>query len=178
MAMAGNIFLIALLMLASGFSFATVAYAQEGWLERPTTKGTLDIRVEPIWGDNGSATFRVSFLNPGTDTFHEHQDYDFRILKNETEVFSAARQTGQTLIHNVEGTITVPYTFQENGDYTIQLYLAGTGIAPTIPTEEVATFPIQVIPEFPAGALGAIAALMSTAIVIARLRARSRFFPF
>lgn len=167
--MASSIFLIALL-LASGFSYATGAYAQEGGWERPTSKGTLDIHIEPTWKENGNATFRVSFFNPGTDTLHEHQDYDFRILKDGTEVFSAARQTGQTLIHNVEGTITVPYPFQENGDYTIQLYLAGTGIAPTIPTEEVANFPVQVTPEFPTGALGVVVALMTTAIVFARRR--------
>jgi len=166
--MASSIFMIALL-LVSVFSVAAVAHAQEGEMTGTTSKGTLDIRVEPTWSDGGSATFRVSFLNPGTDTLHEHQDYDFRILKDGTEVFSAARQTGQALIHNVEGTITVPYTFQENGDYTIQIYLAGTGITPTIPTDEEATFPIQVTPEFPAGALGAIAALMTTAIVLARL---------
>lgn len=167
--MASSIFLIALL-LAPVFSVATAAYAQEGGMVDTTSKGTLDVRLEPTWNDNGSATFRVSFLNPGTDTLHEHQDYDFRILKDGTEVFSAARQTGQALIHNVEGTITVPYTFQENGNYTVQVYLAGTGIAPIIPTDEEATFPIQVTPEFPAGALGAIAALMTTAIVIARRR--------
>lgn len=165
MAMASSRFLIALL-LVSIFSVAPVANAQEGGMVGPTSKGTLDIRVEPMWNDNGNATFRVSFLNPDTETLHEHQDYDFRILKDETVVFSAARQTGQALIHNVAGTITVPYTFQENGDYTVQIYLAGTGITPTIPTEEEANFSIQVIPEFPAGALGAIAALMTTAIVI------------
>ena len=167
--MTSSIFLIALL-LASVFSIASVAHAQEGGMVDTTSKGTLDVRVEPTWNDNGNATFRVSFLNPGTDTLHEHQDYDFRILKDGTEVFSAARQTGQALIHNVPGTITVPYTFQENGDYTVQIYLAGTGIAPTIPTDEEANFPIQVTPEFPAGALGAIAALMTTAIVLARRR--------
>ncbi len=168
--MASSRFLIALL-LVSIFSVAPVANAQEGGMVGPTSKGTLDIRVEPIWNDNGNATFRVSFLNPDTETLHEHQDYDFRILKDETEIFSAARQIpGQNLIHNVQGTFTVPFTFQENGDYTVQIYLAGTGIAPTIPTEEVANFPIQVTPEFPAGALGAIAALMTTAIVLARRR--------
>jgi hypothetical protein len=167
--MASSIFLIALL-LASVFSVATVAYAQEAGMTGTTSKGTLDIRVEPTWNESSRASFKVSFLNPGTDTLHEHQDYDFRILKDGNEVFSAAKQTGQRLIHNVEGTITVLYTFQEQGDYTIQIYLAGTGITPTIPTEEEATFPIQVTPEFPAGALGAIAALMTTAIVIARRR--------
>jgi hypothetical protein len=166
--MASSIFLIALLLVLV-FSVATVAYAQEGGMVDTTSKGTLDIRVEPTWRDNGNVSFKVSFLNPGTNTLHEHQDYDFRIFKDGTEVFSAARQIpGQNVIHNVPGTITVPYTFQENGDYTIQIYLAGTGITPIIPTDEEATFPIQVTPEFPAGALGAIAALMTTAIVFAR----------
>ena len=30
------------------------------------------------------------------------------------------------------------YTFKTDGDYTIVLYLAGTGISPTIPTDEEA----------------------------------------
>lgn len=164
--MASSMFLVALLLVPV-FSIATVAYAQDGMREK-TSKGTLDILLEQTWKENRSATFKVSFLNPGADTLHEHQDYDFRILKDGTEVFSAARQTGQALIHNVEGTITVPYTFHENGNYTIQLYLAGTGIVPTIPTEEDATFPIEVIPEFPAGAIGVVAAVMTGVLVFAR----------
>ena len=170
--MASSIFLTALL-LAAVFSVSTAAYAQEGGMTTTMSKGSLDVRLEPMLDpdDPHKYTFRVSFLNPGTETLHQHQDYDFRILKDGTQVFSAAEQTGQPLIHNVEGTITVPYTFQENGDYTIQVYLAGTGIAPTIPTDEEATFQIQVVPEFPAAALGGIvAALMTTAIVLARHR--------
>jgi len=75
-------------------------------------------------------------------------------MKDGQEVFSAARQTGQTLLHNVEGTLTIPYTFQENGDYTVQVYVAGIGI-PAVPTDEEATFPITVVPEFSGGALTA-----------------------
>jgi hypothetical protein len=170
--MASSIFLIALL-LAAVFGVATAAYAQEGGMTETTSKGTLDIKLEPTPDPNDphKYTFKVSFFNPGTETPHEHQDYDVRILKDGTQVFSAAQQTGQALIHNVPGTATVPYTFQENGDYTVQVYLAGTGIAPTLPTDEEATFEIQVIPEFPAAALGGIvAALMTTAIVLARYR--------
>ncbi len=65
--------------------------------------------------------------------------------------------------------MTVPYTFQENGDYTIQVYLAGTGI-PAIPTDEEATFPITVVPEFPAGGILAavLAASMITAVVLSQ----------
>jgi hypothetical protein len=162
----------------------TTAFAQEGqgMMRQTTTDGTLDILLEPTWnpgspGSTGSqASFRVSFLKPGTDTLHEHQDYDFRILnRNGEQVFSAARQTNQPLLHNVPGTITVPYTFGEVGDYTIEVYLGGTGIGPTlIPTDETAKFNIVVTPEFPVGALGSIAALIGTAIVLSRSN-RSKF---
>ncbi|MDQ3851677.1 MAG: hypothetical protein M3299_02465, partial [Thermoproteota archaeon] len=144
------------------------AYAQDSGMMKTTDKGTLDIRLAPTWNEGGQATFTVSFLNPGTETLHQHQDYDFRILKDgQQQVFSAAGQTGQAVLHNVEGTLTIPYTFQENGDYTVQVYLAGTGI-PAIPTDEEATFPITVTPEFPAGGILAVvlAASLTTVIVL------------
>jgi hypothetical protein len=170
--MARSIFLIVALLLGTIFSVttATAVYAQDGGMMQTTSKGTLDIRLAPTWNEGGQATFTVSFLNPGTDTLHEHQDYDFRILRSGQQVFSAAGQTGQTLLHNVEGTLTVPYAFQENGDYTIQVYLAGTGI-PAIPTDEEATFPITVVPEFPAagGILAAVLAVsITTAVVLSQ----------
>jgi hypothetical protein len=169
--MARSIFLLVALLLETIFSITavTAAYAQDGGMAQTTSKNTLDIRIAPTWNEGGQATFTVSFLDPGTDTLHEHQDYDFRILKDGQQVFSAANQTGQAVLHNVEGTLTVPYTFQENGDYTIQVYLAGTGI-PAIPTDEEATFPITVVPEFPAGGILAavLAASMTTAVVLSQ----------
>lgn len=174
--MTRSVFFLVALLLGAIFSVMTTTtpavYAQDGGMVKTTDKGTLDVRLEPMWGEGGQADFNVAFLNPGTDSLHEHQDYDIRILKDGQQVFSAANQTGQAVLHNVEGTLTVPYTFQENGDYTIQVYLAGTGISPTIPTEEEATFPITVVPELPAaGILSAtVAALMTTSIVLARRR--------
>lgn len=158
--------------ISSVTTTALSAYAQDSGMVKTTSKGTLDIRLEPEWSEGRQARFAVSFLNPGTNNLHVHQDYDFRILKDGQQVFSAANQTGQAVLHNVEGTLTipqVPYTFQENGDYTIQVYLAGTGI-PAIPTDEEATFPITVVPEFPAGGILAavIAASMTTAVVLSR----------
>src|SRR5919112_5824977 len=154
-------FLIALMFgvifsVTTTTTITTAAYAQDGGMVKTTSKDTLDIRLVPTWSEGGQATFTVSFLNPGTDTVHEHQDYDFRILKDGQAVFSAANQTGQAVLHNVEGTLTVPYAFQENGDYTIQVDLAGTGIAPTIPTDEEATFSITVVPELPAASILAV----------------------
>lgn len=172
--MARSTFFFIALLLGAIFSVtsATAVYAQDGGMVQTTSRGTLDIRLVPMWSEGGQARFAVSFLNPGTDTLHEHQDYDFRILRNGQQVFSAAGQTGQAVLHNVEGTLTVPYTFQENGDYTVQVYLAGTGI-PAIPTDEEATFPITVVPEFPAGGIVAavLAASITTAMVFSqRLR--------
>jgi hypothetical protein len=161
------LFFFVALLLGAIFSITTTttaAYAQDGGMMQTTSKGTLDIRLAPTWNEGGQTSFTVSFLDPGTSTLHEHQDYDFRILRGGQQVFSAANQTGQAVLHNVEGTLTVPYTFQENGDYTIQVYLAGTGI-PAIPTDEEATFPITVVPEFPAG--GILAAVLAASIITA-----------
>jgi hypothetical protein len=170
--MVRSIFLLVALVFGAIFSLtaATAVYAQDGGMVQATSKGTLDISLAPTWNEGGQATFAVSFLDPGTETLHQHQDYDFRILKDGQQVFSAANQTGQAVLHNVEGTSTIPYTFQENGDYTIQVYLAGTGISPTIPTDEEATFPITVTPEFPAGGILAavLAASMITAVVLSQ----------
>jgi plastocyanin len=114
---------------------------------KTTTEGTLDIRLEAVLSEESrQANFQVSFLNPNTNTLHEHQDYDFRILKDGHQIFSAASQTGQAVLHNVDGTLIVPYTFQESGDYTIQVYLAGVGL-PAIPTDEEATFPVTIAEE-------------------------------
>ena len=170
--MVRSIFLLVALVFGAIFSLtaATAVYAQDGGMVQATSKGTLDISLAPTWNEGGQATFAVSFLDPGTETLHQHQDYDLRILKDGQQVFSAANQTGQAVLHNVEGTSTIPYTFQENGDYTIQVYLAGTGISPTIPTDEEATFPITVTPEFPAGGILAaiLAASMITAVVLSQ----------
>jgi hypothetical protein len=162
------------LLVAAIFSFTNIvtiaAYAQDGsGMMQTTSRDSLDIRLAPEWSEGGQATFTVNFFDPGTETLHEHQDYDFRILKDGQQVFSAASQTGQAVLHNVEGTLTVPYTFQENGDYTIQLYLAGIGL-PATPVDEEATFPITVVPEFPAGGILAtlLVASMTTAIVLSQ----------
>lgn len=180
MVLAATVVVVVTSVLAT--TTTTTAFAQEGQgMRQTTTDGTLDILLEPTWnpGSPGStesqASFKVSFLKPGTDTLHEHQDYDFRILNsNGEQVFSAARQTNQALLHNVPGTITVPYTFGEVGDYTIEVFLGGTGIGPTlIPTDENAKFNVVVTPEFPVGALGAIAALTGIAIVLSRRSSNS-----
>lgn len=142
-------------ILMTGFGFANIpAYAQDGM-----TKSTddLDIMLEPQWGAD-QTKFKVSFLEPGTDTVHQHQDYNFVILQDGKEVFNAAEQIGQSAIHNAEGTITVPYKFEHNGDYVVRVLIYGIGL-PAIPTDESVEFPVSVTPEFPTGVLVAAAAI-------------------
>ncbi|HEX9678272.1 hypothetical protein [Nitrososphaera sp.] len=172
--MVGKQFLImSLVALVLVVGIPLSAYAQEGdnSMTKTTSKGSLDIRLEPIQISSHQVQFKVSFLDPGTNNIHQHQDYDFKILKNEQEIFSAAKQYNQPLLHNVEGTITVPYTFEQNGGYAVELQILGTGYGPTvIPTDENAVFSIQVTPEFPAGALFAIAAVTAGTIATARIK--------
>jgi hypothetical protein len=167
--MSTKLYIIALAAVLAAGSFAVPAYAQE--MRDPTSGGTLDIMLTPEVNpeDGRDIKFHVSFLNPGTDQPHEHQDYDVVILQGGNEVFSAAQQTGQPVLHNVPGTLTVPYKFEENGDYVVRVELYGTGI-PAIPTNESVEFPVTVTPEFPAGALGAVAAVMAGAIAVARVK--------
>ncbi len=146
------------------------AYSQESGasMTKPLSGGSLDIMLEPISSESNNVTFRVAFLNPNSTVVHEHQDYDFIIRQGEAEIFSAAKQLNQPLIHNQNGTIKIPFNFSQNGDYTVEVRVLGLGFPPIPINPETATFPIQVTPEFPAGMIGAASALVGAAIVATR----------
>lgn len=146
------------------------AYSQESGasMTKPLSGGSLDIMLEPVISNSTDARFMVTFLNPNSTTVHQHQDYDFVIKQGDSEIFSAAGVLNQPVIHNVEGTITVPYKFSENGDYTVEVRVLGLGFPPIPINPETATFPIQVTPEFPAGMIGVVVALMGVAVVATR----------
>jgi hypothetical protein len=169
--MATRPFLIIFLVMAI-LCPASAAYAQDG-IRNSTSGNSVDVLVEPTWNDGGQANFRVSFLRPGTDALQEHIDYTFAIMKDGEEVFNAALP-GQPLLHTVEGRVTIPqspqppYQFPGNGDYSLMISVHGINFLPITP--ETSTFPIAVVPEFPAG--GIIAALvvasMTTAVVLSQ----------
>ena len=152
------------------------SFAQEqGWIKKTSGAGSLDIMLEQTWMDGGNGSFKISFLQPNTTKLHEHQDYDVLIRQGDQQIFSAAAETNQPLIHNVEGTVTIPRQPIElaNGDYTIEVQVLGLGFPPLPITPETATFPITVVPEFPAGLAGVIAAVIASSVILTR---RFRFF--
>ena len=151
-------------------AFLQPAFA-EGMVQ-PSSGGSLDVMVEPQWGQNGTAQFKVSFLQPGSETVQEHIDYDFTITDGSgNEVFSAAGQLNQATLHTAEGVVTIPdipYTFEENGSYNIIVDMTGILFIPM--ATETAEFSVNVTPEFPAGALSVVAAVVAGMIAVARIK--------
>ena len=163
--------IITALLLAVVFSAfltaatTTTAYAQNATgMQQPTSGKSLDVRVDPTWSGNNQASFKVSFLKPGTNTVQQHIDYNFTIMKGGQKVFSAV-PAGQPLLHTAEGVVTIPYTFQGgNGDYSIQVSVSGINFVPI--NTETATFPVTVTPEFPIGVVGVVMAAMIGAMAV------------
>jgi|SRR5581483_7679537 len=162
-------YVVIALLLAAVFSISLTAAYAEGGMTQKTSGGSMNIMLEPTWGDNGSAKFKISFLDPKTNELHQHQDWSVRILKGDNVAFNTQ------VVHNVEGTITVPYDFKgDNGDYTIEVNVVGacfpsSPLTSSCPINEKADFNITVTPEFPIGIIGAtMAALIGATVLFSR----------
>lgn len=117
-------------------------------LKKQTNGGSLGIMVQPSpqpIGHTGPTALKVQFLTKGTDTVQPHIDYDL-IIKDSggKQVFSASQLAGQSgaPLHTAEGTVTIPYTFQGPGDYTIDVTVYGILFNPIKP--ESADFTVKV----------------------------------
>ena len=66
---------------------------------------------------------KVSFDQKGTSTVQPHIDYDVTISNAGKRLFNAVTLAGQSgpSLHTSEGIITIPYTFQEPGVYSIKV---------------------------------------------------------
>jgi len=114
-------------------------------LVQSTSGGSLDVSISPspeIINTNEQVKFKVDFLEPGTDKIQVHVDYDFQILNNGEEIFSAAKQISQPLLHTAEGSVTIPFTFSSPGLYSINIPVLGINFIPINP--ESAKFDISV----------------------------------
>jgi hypothetical protein len=114
-------------------------------LVQPTSGGSLDVNISPsskVINTNEEVKFKVDFLEPGTNKIQVHVDYDFQVLNNGEELFSAANQISQPLLHTAEGSVTIPFTFPSPGDYSINIPVLGINFIPINP--ESATFDFTV----------------------------------
>jgi hypothetical protein len=70
---------------------------EETAMRATTSGGTLEVLLEPSpqpIEDRESTQFKLTFLQPGTESVQEHVDYDFIIIKAGHEVFKASADTG------------------------------------------------------------------------------------
>ena len=77
-----------------------------------TNGKSLDIKISPSVSpikSQGEIKFKITFLQPNSDKVQVHVDYDFTVIHDDDEIFSASKQTGQPLLHTAEGTVTIPY---------------------------------------------------------------------
>ena len=121
-----------------------------------TDKGTLKVGLStiPVQPNLEEQTkFKINFINKNTEAIQEHVDYSVTITKGENQVF------GTQLIHTTTGSITVPYEFQEAGEYLVSVDVQGILFQP-IPTES-AVFGISIGNDGKNGCLIATAAFGS-----------------
>jgi hypothetical protein len=106
---------------------------------KAATNGTsvdigLQIKPFPVT-KNVDTQFMITFLQPSTQSVQVHVDYDLAISKMNSEVFRASSKTGQPLLHTAEGIVKIPYKFDQEGQYSVQISVMGINFIP-IKTEQ------------------------------------------
>jgi hypothetical protein len=134
-----NCFIIVGFFFTSSFLGSTFIEDSFGIIDQnllqSTTGGSLDINITSpeVISTDKEVKFKINFFEPGTDTIQVHVDYDFQVLKNGKEIFSAAKQINQPLLHTAEGSITIPFMFSSFGSYSIKIPVLGINFIPINP---------------------------------------------
>ena len=84
-------------------------------------------------------------------------------------VYDLSKVTNQPTYHVAEpGSVTLPVKFPQNGSYKVAVTVVGILFNPINP--ETAEFSVNVTPEFPVGAMVAVAAVMAGAVAVFRIK--------
>ena len=147
-----NICLVAFALFFSIFGVlltASSAFVQTSYAEmyKVTSGGSLNVILQPSPFPviKGSQTnLKVSFDQKGSSAVQAHVDYDHTIMKDGKQVFQLSSQAGypNQPLHTAEGVVTIPYTFQQEGTYVINITVYGFLFNPIKP--ETAQFMINV----------------------------------
>jgi len=114
-------------------------------LSQSTSGGSLDVNITSfeVINTDKEVKFKINFLEPNTDKIQVHVDYDFQVLQNGKEIFSAAKQINQPLLHTAEGSVTIPFTFSSAGVYSIKVPVLGINFIPINPEYAEFKFDVQ-----------------------------------
>ena len=127
---------------------STYAQTSGASMNKVTSGGSLNVILQPSPFPvvKGSQTnLKVSFDQKGSSsTVQPHIDYDLTIMKDGKQVFQASALAGHPNqpLHTAEGVVTIPYTFQQQGGYLMNITVSGILFNPIKP--ETAQFPIGV----------------------------------
>jgi hypothetical protein len=126
-----NISLIAFALFFSIFGIllttsSTFVLTSDAAMYKVTSGGSLNVILQPSPFPviKGSQTnLKVSFDQKGSSAVQPHVDYDLTIMKDDKQVFQLSNSTGypNQPLHTVEGVVTIPYTFQQEGPYVINI---------------------------------------------------------
>lgn len=157
-----NTAVIAFVLITSIFGIlltpsSTYAIPSAATMNKATSGGSLNVMVQPTPTPivKGTQTnFTVSFEQKGGNVVQPHIDYDVTITKDGKRVFQASALEGGIIkgtssiahpnqpLHATTGIVTIPYTFQEQGNYIMNVTVYGILFNPIDP--EYAQFQISV----------------------------------
>ena len=103
-----------------------------------TSGGTINVgfSTDPANPNPGDQTeLKISFLNK-QNTIQQHIDYRVTVTQGQNQVF------GIPITHTAEGSVSIPYQFQNAGDYQVTVSVEGIVLNPIPP--ETAVFSITI----------------------------------
>lgn len=127
-------FFLTIFFLGSAFIVDSFGVMDQN-LFQSTTGGSLDVNITSpeVINKDKEVKFKINFIEPTTDKIQVHVDYDFQVLDNGKEIFSAAKQINQPLLHTAEGSVTIPFMFSSSGVYSIKIPVLGINFIPINP---------------------------------------------
>ena len=126
---------------------STFVQTLDAAMYKVTSGGSFNVILQPSPFPvvKGSQTnLKVSFDQKGSSALQTNVDYDLTIMKDDKQVFQLSSQAGypNQPLHTAEGVVTIPYTFQQEGTYVINITVYGFLFNPIKP--ETTQFPISV----------------------------------
>jgi hypothetical protein len=147
-----NISLVAFALFFSIFGIllttsSTLVQTSGAAMYKVTSGGSLNVILQPSPFPviKGSQTnLKVSFDQKGSSALQTNVDYDLTIIKDDKQIFQLSAQTGHPNqpLHTTEGVVTIPYTFQQEATYVINITVYGFLFHPIKP--ETAQFTMVV----------------------------------
>ena len=109
---------------------STFVQTSNAAMYKVTSGGSLNVTLQPSPFPviKGSQTnLKVSFDQKGSSAVQAHVDYDLTIMKDGKQVFQLSSQAGypNQPLHTTEGVVTIPYTFQQEGTYVVNITVYG-----------------------------------------------------